>query len=211
MNIVEVNSTSNRDFLEHYACAGRVGLVGGANLIERVIKRAERRIQPERKNSSWSHAMLFQGRRADGHHWVIESDLEGGLKHLRLGVQENRVSKYFDGQEYPELAILDFGLDDAQVRDLLIHSLDLVAGGAVYSLRELFGTALALYRPKNRANKNRLAQEKSMYCSGMVQYAYNQLGLDLIPGVHPSHGTPEELSRSPLIQTAYHLVRQEQR
>jgi hypothetical protein len=207
MNVIEVSGQSNREFLEQHAAPGRVGLVGGAHLIERVIKRAERRIQPDRKNSAWSHAMLFQGQRADGQHWIIESDLEGGLKHLRLGVQENRISKYFEEDDYPQLAVLDFALETEQIQDLLKHSLDLVAGGAVYSLRELFGTALALYRPKSRANKNRLAQEKSMYCSGMVQYVYHQLGLDLVPGVHPSHGTPEELSRSPLIKTLYRLVR----
>ncbi len=37
------------------------------------------------------HAFLFQGARHDGHHWVIESDLQINRKHIKLGVQ-SRIS-----------------------------------------------------------------------------------------------------------------------
>src|SRR5256884_5864372 len=94
--VVMVTGLSNREFLEAYAQAGRVGLSGGITLIDKAITRAERHIDDEGRWSLWSHSFLFQGRRPDGHQWVIESDLQVNRKHIRLGVQENRVSKYFD-------------------------------------------------------------------------------------------------------------------
>jgi len=75
----------------------------------------------------WSHAFLFQGQRDDGHYWVIESDLEVHRKHIRLGAQENRTTKYFDEEVYSTLAVLDFGLSGEQVSILLREGLELVA------------------------------------------------------------------------------------
>jgi hypothetical protein len=106
---IVVRNLSNRDFLESHAQAGRVGLVGGTTLIEKAIRRAERRIDENERRSLWSHAMLFEGKRADGHYWVIESDLQIHRKHIQLGVQENHISKYYDDEVFPNLAVLDFG------------------------------------------------------------------------------------------------------
>ena len=110
--IVAVTGLSNREFLEAYARPGRVGLSGGTTLIDRAIARAERHIDDDGRWSQWSHSFLFQGRRPDGHHWVIESDLQVHRKHIRLGVQENRISKYFDENLYTTLAVLDFEIAD---------------------------------------------------------------------------------------------------
>src|SRR5213594_1051013 len=131
---------TNREFLERYARAGCIGLSGGVTLIDRAICRAERHLDAEEQWGAWSHAFLFQGRRADGHHWVIESDLQVHRKHIQLGVQENRISKYFDEKLYTVLAVLDFGLTKAQVALLVCEGLELVANRARYSLRELLGT-----------------------------------------------------------------------
>ena len=38
---------------------------------------------------------------------MIESDLQVHRKHIQLGVQENRISKYFDEELYTNLAVLD--------------------------------------------------------------------------------------------------------
>ena len=80
----------------------------------------------------WSHAFLFQGKRADGHHWVIESDLQIHRKHIQLGVQENRLAKYHDEGFYTTLAVLDFGLSEAQSAQLIREGLELVASRARY-------------------------------------------------------------------------------
>jgi hypothetical protein len=65
---IVVRNLSNRDFLESHAHPGRVGLVGGTTLIEKMIRKAERHIDENERRSLWSHAMLFEGKRADGHH-----------------------------------------------------------------------------------------------------------------------------------------------
>ena len=107
---VTITGMSNREFLEAHAQPGRIGLSGGDTLIDKAIARAERHIDDAGRWSLWSHSFLFQGHRPDGHHWVIESDLQIDRKHIRLGVQENRISKYFDQDLYTTLAVLDFGL-----------------------------------------------------------------------------------------------------
>src|SRR5262245_47237466 len=158
--IINVTGMTNPEFLQEYAEPGRVGLSGGVTLIDKAIARAEHHLDGERRWSLWSHAFLFQGRRPDGHHWVIESDLQVDRRHIRLGVQENRVTKYFDDELYTTLAVLDFGLSEEQVATLLREGLELVADRARYSLRELVGTLLALRHPELRGRGNVLAREK---------------------------------------------------
>src|ERR1700759_4490715 len=91
---VVIRGISNREFLEQYARPGRVGLSGGTTFIDKAIIRAERRGVTTDTPCAWSHAFVFQGTRHDGHHWVIESDLQIHRKHIQLGVQENRMAKY---------------------------------------------------------------------------------------------------------------------
>ena len=202
-----VSGLSNQEFLCQYAKAGRIGLSSGLTLIDRAICRAERHVNPEEQWGSWSHAYLFQGKRLDGHHWVIESDLQIHQKHIQLGVQENRISKYFDEGFYTNLAILGFGLSEAQVSDLLGEALDLVSNHAKYSLRELFGTLVALHRPPLRSQNNVLARESSLYCSAFVQHLFKKAGLDLVPGIAIKNTTPEDIARSPAPHTTWVLQR----
>ncbi len=205
--IVAVTGLSNREFLEAYARPGRVGLSGGTTLIDRAIARAERHIDHDGRWSQWSHSFLFQGRRPDGHHWVIESDLQVHRKHIRLGVQENRISKYFDENLYTTLAVLDFGLGEPQVATLVREGLELVANRARYSLRELVGTLIALRHPELRGQGNVLAREKSLYCSAFVQHLFRKAGIDLAPGVDAKNTTPEDICRAPAPHVTYLLKR----
>jgi hypothetical protein len=153
----------------------------------------------------WSHAFFCQGERHDGHHWVIESDLQIHRKHIRLGVQENRISKYFDSSHYSTLAILDFGLEENQISVLLREALELVAGRARYSLRELVGTLIALRHPRLRARENVLARKCSMYCSAFVQHLFHKGGIELAPGVAAKNTTPEDISRTVVPHLTYLL------
>jgi hypothetical protein len=204
---VVVTGLSNREFLERYAQPGRIGLSGGITFIDKAICRAERHLDERERWGSWSHAFLFQGQRPDGHHWVIESDLQIQHKHIQLGVQENRVSKYFDEELYTNLAVLDLGLAETQVTCLVCEGLDLVANRARYSLRELFGTLIALNRPELRSRQNLLARESSMYCSALVQHLFRKAGLDLAPGVDLKNTTPEDLARTVVPHVTYLLQR----
>jgi hypothetical protein len=199
---------SNQEFLERYARAGCIGLSGGITLIDRAICRAERHLNAAEEWGLWTHAFLFQGQRLDGHHWLIESDLQIHRKHIQLGVQENRISKYFDEALYTNLAILDFGLTEPQVALLLREGLELVAGRARYSLRELLGTMIALRRPELRGQSNLLSRDRSMYCSAMVQHVFRKAGLDLAPGVDLKHTTPEDIALTAVPHATYVLQRE---
>ena len=207
-NTVVCTDLSNREFLERYAREGRVGLSGGATLVDQLICRAERHLDDQKRWGAWSHAFLFEGLRVDGQHWILESDLQFHRKHIRLGVQENRLAKYFDENYYTTLAVLDFGLPETQVNMLLWEGLELVATGARYSLRELLGTLIALRRPELRGQENLLSRERSLFCSAFVQHLFRKAGLDLAPGVADKHTTPEDISRTLLPHVTYLLQRE---
>jgi hypothetical protein len=204
---IRVTGLSNREFLQRYARPGRIGLSGGGTLIDRAISRAERSLNEQQSPGLWSHAFLFEGVRPDGYQWVIESDLQFHRKHIQLGVQENRVSKYFEEKWYTTLAVLDFGLSEEQVAVLLREGLELVAARVRYSLRELVGTLIALRHPRLRASRNLLAREQSLYCSAFVQYLFRKAGIDLAPGVDGKNTTPEDISRTLVPHVAYLLER----
>jgi hypothetical protein len=206
---VVVTGLSNREFLERHARPGRIGLSGGVTLIDKAICRAERHIHGKKKWGAWSHAFLFQGERHDGHHWVIESDLQFHRRHISLGVQENRVSKYFDEKLYTTLAVLDFGLNDRQTSCLLREGLELVATRERYSLRELLGTLIALRHPELRGRDNLMARERSMYCSAFVQHLFRKAGFELAPGVVGKNTTPEDIAQTSVPHVTYLLMREQ--
>ena len=130
--VVRLSNLTNEEFLQRHAKPGRIGLSGGLTFVDKAICRAERHLDEKERWGLWSHAFFFQGARADGHHWLIESDLQVHRKHIQLGVQENRVSKYHDEKLYTNLAILDFGLSEGQVVALLREGLELVATARIF-------------------------------------------------------------------------------
>ncbi len=209
-SITPVGEMSNQEFLRTYASAGRVGLVCGSFRVDKLIRRAQRHVGDGKEWSLWSHALVFQGERADGHHWVIESDLDIHHKHIRLGAQENRISKYFDEGAFPHLAVLDFGLSQEQARQVVREGLEMIAGRVKYSLRELLGTLLGLRFPSYRSRQNRLARDDSFYCSALVQHLFAKCGVHLVPEVEVKRNTPEDLFRSPLARSTYLLRRKEE-
>ena len=205
---IRLSNLSNEEFLKLHAHPGRIGLSGGLTFIDKAICRAERHLNENERWGLWSHAFIFQGTRADGHHWVIESDVQVHRKHIQLGVQENRLSKYYDEKLYTNLAVLDFGLGEDHVTTLLREALELVATRAQYSVRELLGTLIALRRPELRSQNNLLARECSMYCSAFVQHLFRKTGFELAPGIDGKNTTPEDISRSPVPHATWLLERQ---
>jgi hypothetical protein len=203
--IISVTGLSNCEFLEQFAMPGRVGLAGGATLVNKAIGRAQRHVDDNKVWSRWGHAFLFQGRRQDQCQWVIESDLEVHRRHIRLGVQENRLEKYYNETLFGTLAVLDFGLNEDQTRLLLGRGLELVALRTRYSLRELIGTLDALRHPSLRGRPNVLSRPHSYYCSAFVGHLFRTSGLDLAPGLDEKNTTPEDLWRSLAPHTAYIL------
>jgi hypothetical protein len=205
-NIVYESGLSNREFFERHAAPGRIGLTGGSGFIDRGIRRVLK-TQTAGTAPLWSHAFLCSGQRLDGQQWILESDLEIHHKQIRLGVQENRAEKFANEVDYPNLAILDFGLDAEQTRRVMTEALNLVAGLTRYSLREIMGTFLALHRPSMRSRQNVLAREGSLYCSAFVQHCYAAIGLEFVPGVAVKNTTPEDIAATSLKRQAWLLVR----
>jgi len=200
-----VTGISNREFIDRYAQPGRVGLCGGGTHVDIAIRRAQRHLHDSGRWSDWSHAFIFEGQRADGQHWVVESDIQLLRKHIQLGAQENRAAKYADEKMFPTLAVLDFGLSEVQVATLLREALELVANHERYSIRELVGTLIALRRPELRERENLLAREHSVYCSAFVKQLFLQAGIDLVPGVAGKNTTPEDISRTLVPHITYLL------
>jgi hypothetical protein len=205
--LVIVNEMTNREFLETYAAAGRVGLIGATHFIDVGIKRAQRPLRADRTDSQWTHAFLFEGTRVDGHHWVIESDLDIANRNVRFGVQENRIRKYFDEAAYPIVAVLDFGLEPEQIDTVVRAGLDMLAEQWEYSIRELFGTLIALPSRRLRSRPNLLQKERSFYCSAFVQHLFLKIGLDFAPDTDEKHTAPEQIVQTSLPHTAYILKR----
>jgi len=199
--------SSNADFLLAHAAPARIGLAGGMHPIDRTIRKAQRSLARNAAGSAWSHAFLIGERRSDDRWWVLESDIDLRHKLVRLGAQENRIDKFFDAGEWPNLAVLDFGLDATATQRVLSSALDLLADAARYSLREIVGTALALARPSLRARENLLAREGALYCSAFVQHCYAQAGLVLAPGLSAKNTTPHDIASTPLPHRAHVLQR----
>ncbi len=206
---IHVEGLTNAEFFERHAAPGRIGLFGGPELINRMIGRAQRHLDDERAWSRWSHALLFQGRRYDGHHWVVESDLDIHRKHIRLGVQENRLTKYHDDKQTTALAVLDFGLPPTQVERVLAVALEQVAQRTRYSLREIAGTAWALRHPEWRPRENLLARERAFFCSAFVRHVFAVAGLDLVAGIAEKNTAPEHIARTSVPHTKWVMVRGE--
>ena len=198
---------NNADFIAQHAAPGRIGLCGGRDVINTLIRKAQAPLTDDGHRSLWAHAFLFSEQRSDGQWWVIESDLDLRFKHVRLGVQENRVSRYFDEEAFPNLAILDFHLDEAQTRQVQVAALDLLSGLCRYSLRELAGTLLAMHSTRLRRQKNVLAQEGALYCSAMVAHCYAAAGIEFHAGVAGKNVAPHDLDQSPLPHVTHRLIR----
>ncbi|MEY2881274.1 MAG: hypothetical protein RLZZ15_3654 [Verrucomicrobiota bacterium] len=207
--LIPVAGLTNAEFFERHAAPGRLGLFGGSELTNRLIGRAQRHLHDDRSWSRWSHAFLFQGRRADGHHWIIESDLDIHRKHIRLGVQENRVAKYHADAKTTALAVLDFGLTPVQLARVLAAALEQVAARTRYSLREIAGTAWAMRHPEWRPRENLLARDQAFFCSAFVRHAFAAAGLDLAAGIAEKNTAPEHLAATTVPHTQWLLTRGE--
>lgn len=197
----------NADFIRQHAAPGRIGLCGTSDWIGKTIRKAQAPLTNDGHRSLWSHAFLFCEQRVDGHWWVLESDLDLRYRQIRLGVQENRADRYFDAEAFPNLAILDFGLDEAQVRQVQIAALDLLAGLSSYSLGELVGTLFAMHSSRLRRRGNLLAKEGALYCSAMVQHCYAAAGVEFVPGVHGKNIAPQDIYDSELPHRTHSLIR----
>jgi hypothetical protein len=201
--IRRLEGLSNLEFLKRFAKHGCLGLFGGSSSIDRAIRRGQKDLHAEGKASLWSHVAVFQGERVDGQQWLIESDFEVGKGQVRNGVQENRVDKYGSEKEWPNLAVLDFGLKEKEAQRVVVAGLDLVARRTNYDL----GGILETYWAMMRKTMGKGREKESTFCSAFVRAVFQHAGLDLTPGVAVQHTLPELVSRTALPHARYLLVR----
>ncbi len=170
-----------------------VGLVGGTHFIDESIKKAQRKISKDKKNSPFSHAFIIGEKRKDGKRWIIESDFEFHKKQIRVGVQENRIEKYFNEKAYPNVAVLDFKMDKEKNDLVLKESLELLANRAPYSLREILGIMISFGSESKRKKENTFSRENAFVCSTFVQHLYLKAGIHFNEDVAINHITPEDI------------------
>lgn len=206
MKVIEVKDLTNEQFFLKYAKPGNVGLVGGTAFIDASIRKIQKSLTKTGTNSLWSHAFIFNGIRQDGHLWLIESDLEFHKKQINVGVQENRVDKYFDKSKYPTLAILDFNLNTNQQNKVIAKGLHLVADRTKYSIRETFGVLLSIIKKSDRSEENVLSQHQSLFCSAMVQECYNAINFKFNETVSIKQLVPEDIINTKLSHICYKLI-----
>ena len=201
------DALGNAAFIEKYAGPGRIGLCGGRDFINKLIRKAQAPLTADGHRSLWSHAFVFSERRVDGQWWVIESDLDLRYRQIRLGVQENRVERYYDAEAFPNIAILDFGLDEEQIRKIQVAGLDLLSGLSSYSISELVGTLMAMHSRRLRRRSNLLAKEGALYCSALVQHCYAAAGIEFLSGVPGKNIAPHDIDESPLPHRTHRILR----
>ncbi len=198
---------SNLNFFNKYACKACIGLVGGSALIDKSIRKFQKKITPSKSESYWSHAFIVTGKREDGHIWVAESDLEFHKKQINLGVQENRIDKYASEKDFPNVAILNFNLSENQSNAVIAEALNLVAKRTHYSIREIFGVLYNLISEKSRLTENKLAQENSLFCSAMVQKCFTVINFELSTQVSSKHLAPEDIYNTSIKHKKFELIR----
>lgn len=207
VELINIKGINNKQFVEKYAKPGCIGLVGADNPIDNAIKKAQKLITADGKNSLWSHAFIFSGLRADREWWIIESDWDFNFKKSRLGVQENRAEKYYDIKEVPNFAIMDFNLDEKSQNKIIAEGLNLVVAKAEYSIREVFGALFNFKAKGGRSIENKLAQENSFFCSAMVQHCYNKVKIELANKVSLKNLAPEDIAVTKVPHKQFRIVR----
>jgi len=126
-----------------------------------------------------------------------------GRGQLRNGVQENRIDKYADEKEWPNLGVLDLGLREKDTQRIIVAGLDLVAKRTKYDLHGILQTYWAMMRKTLDQGQ----EKDSRFCSAFVRAVFHHVGIDLIPGVAVQHTMPEHVSRTTVPHSRYLLVR----
>lgn len=198
---------TNEEFFTTYAAKGKVGLVGGTAFIDKSIRQLQKKITPDQNPSPFSHAFIFSGKREDGQFWIFESDLEFHRRHTKIGIQENRISKYYDVLHYPNVAVLDFNLSEEAIKRILAEALNLLSGKGEYSLREIFGVMLSLDK-KTRTHSNLFSRDNSFFCSAFVQHCYVKADTLFNEKVSLKHLTPSDIYCTEIPHQSHTLIRE---
>lgn len=198
---------SNTDFILKNATPGSIVLIGGDRLIESFLRYCQTSFSGGTK-SLWSHVCIFTGVREDGKGVLLECDLDVRDFKFINGCNESTVDLYEDPDNYPNIAILDFSLNDLQVKQLLQSAAE--AKDTRYAILEVLVFMIIFFFFGTR--QNIFKDEKNVdSCSSFVRRLYLELGIDLSPQVDVQVTAPEDIFKSPRIHTRHLLIRQDRR
>ncbi len=191
-------------FVKNYA-PGRVGLIGSANPLYKIIREGQMSLTKDERPSKYNHAFIMGSQRDDGRNdggiYIFESDLHVSVHdwELKNGIMESRLTKWcLDDLEYAAVLGLDLSKEesDAIVRNALWFGYD--DEHLRYPVAELIGTLWAMGTGKMQ-QMNVFYHKHAIQCASFARLCYQSIGRDFIQsGTHPSHTTPEEISQSPL-------------
>lgn len=191
-------------FVKNYS-PGRVGLIGSANPLYKMIREGQRSITKDHSPSKYNHAFVFGARRDDGRNdggiYIFESDLRVSLHdwEVKNGIMESRLCKWcLDDLEYAAVLGMDLTNEesDAIVRNALWFAYD--DDRLRYPVTELIGTLWAMGAGKMQET-NVFYSKHAVQCATFARLCYQSIGRDFIAsGTHPSNTTPEEISQSPI-------------
>jgi len=201
----KLNSRLLEFFTTHYK-PGIIGIVGTRGTIGMAIREAQKAVTKDGKASLWSHCFVlgelrFDRRGANDSRskspYIFESDLKVNVfkSQLRNGAQENWIGKHCR-ESVENAAVIDFGLSEEQIDNILATALQLVDEQVLYPIQELLGTWWAIITKKQWL-KNPLDDPHAMYCSAFVRHCYKESKADFLgPGIEVSNTTPEDIAQA---------------
>jgi hypothetical protein len=193
------------------ALHGSIVLIGGRSSRSLAIRRAQAPLRFDRRSSRWSHAALivrFGGEPRESVGLEVTLDPEDGAKQVpeRNGVTPFSLSRYFDEQKYPNVALIVVGFE---ARNAGKGESSLVAPSE--RRRAALGAALQPNRNRERypfwdglgvwsryatsphSSPNPLLEGVPLPAAALCEYAYEAAGLDLTPGATGNNNCPEVL------------------
>ena len=191
--------SSNAEFIERHAGPARIGLCGGQQLINKLIRKAQGPLTADGHRATWSHAFVFTG--------GSSSPTSSCTPSTCVLACRKTAPAALDADAYPNIAILDFGLDAGQILKVQQRALDALSGLSTYSLSELVGTLLSLHSRRLRVRENLLSKEGALYCSAFVQHCYDAVGIAFQPGIHGRNIAPHDIESSPVPHAMHSLIR----
>jgi len=192
-------------FMNHHT-PGAIGLVGSSKGIYYAVRVAQKSLTKDGKVAKYNHCFLLDDLRWSHHgaggamakaQYILESDYYIHPEHyqIRCGAQENWIAKWCD-TSIEHAAVVNFGLNAAQRKEVLATALQLVDEQVKYTVAELIGTWLAiitlqLWKP------NPFDAPHAMYCSSYARYCYRKAGRDFMgSSVSISNTAPEHIAQA---------------
>jgi hypothetical protein len=180
-------------FWREHAMPGRIGILHIDFIAAKLITWGEKWVTPTGQPSIWTHSFMFLEPK-DGIPWIAESDVHVPLPGFRPkpdGPQLNPVSKW-SSLTVDRAAVLDTGLNDAQLHEAEQKVLELLHAGYTYRFTELAEAWVAMIK-HDLTYTSPLHHEDSMHCGHFLRIVLGAAGCDPFGAAVLPHNTVPEL------------------